>query len=380
MIKKGQNNLVIFNYLVASTVYYVSTAIWGMTNNIRYAGLLFAICANFIILIINNRGVDFSNVIGKNFGFILLLGIYLILASIVKTHETQVTLSSRVWVQTAYLIIPALYAFTLSNLLNKKTLMNLVKYTFLLTLILYIHEIGVVNFLSVSNWSAISFSQSDSAFESSDFSGIFTVSLFYFYWDRFILLNKEKNKIWFCCSMIFAILAWKRLSVVFVVLLWILSKIFDIKKNINKIIPIITGLVFGPITVVYTLFVEGWYNPLNLNVDEFTKGRDYTLKLWANYGYASYGYGSSYELIHRYLEMDLVQMYLEVGCFAVILFGLVYFNLTKKNLFAYMIMLYEFLNMLTASSLPSVFDWSLVLTLIAFSANNKEKYLYGSET
>ena len=378
-MNENENKLVIFNYLLASTIYFICTSIWGMTNNLRYTGLLFAIFTNFVILLFQYYKVGFSNIRGKSLLLILLFGIYVIFASIVRVHKNQVVLSSRVWVQTAYLIIPALYAFTLPNLLNKNTMINLVKYTFFLSCILYIHEIGLSSFLSLSNWASISFSQSDSTFESSDFSGIFAISLFYFYWDRFILLNKRNNRLWFWLSMLFAVLSWKRLSVLFVIFLWGLGKVINIRKNIKRAIPIITGVLFGFITFGYTLFVEGIYNPLNLNVFEFTKGRDYILKLWANYGYMSYGYGSSYELLHRYLEMDLVQMYLEIGIIAVILFGIVYFNLTKKSLFAYMIMVYEFLNMLTASSLPSVFEWCLILTLIVFVTNYKDKYLNVNE-
>lgn len=373
-MNKKENKLVIFNYLLASTVYFICTSIWGMTNNLRYAGLFLAIFTNFLILFFQYYKVSLNKLVGKNLFFILLLGIYLIFASVVKVQRNQVMLSSRVWVQTAYLIIPALYAFTLPNLLNKRIIISLVKYTFLLSCILYIHEIGVGSFFSISNWTSISFSQSDSTFESSDFSGVFTISLFYFYWDRFILLNKKNNRIWFWLSMFFAILSWKRLSVLFILLLWGLGKAIDIKSNIKRIIPILTGILFGFVTIIYTLFVEGRYNPFNLNVYEFTKGRDYTLKLWANYGYMSYGYGSSYQLLNRYLEMDLVQMYLEVGIVAVVLFGIVYFNLTKKSLFAYMIMVYEFLNMLTASSLPSVFEWCLILTLMVFVTNYKGNY------
>lgn len=374
MIKYGEK-LVIFNYLIASTVYFVSTAIWGMTNNIRYAGLLFAICANFVIFLFEYFKVDIRSIRGKDLALILVFAVYLIFASIVVVQKNRAVLSSRVWVQVTYLIIPALYTFTLVNLLSTNVMIKLIKYTFVLTFILYINKIGLANFFSISNWTAISFSQSDSAFESSDFAGVFTISLFYFYWDRFVLLNKNNNRIWIWASVILSILAWKRLSVVFVLLLWGLGKYIDIKAEIRRTIPIITGILFGFITALYTLFVEGKYNPFNLNIYEFTKGRDYILRLWANYGYISYGYGSSYELIHRYLEMDLVQMYLEVGIVAVILFGIVYFYLVKKSFFAYMIMLYEFLNMLTASSLPAVFEWCLILTLIIFAANQKDEYL-----
>ena len=374
MIKSG-DKLVIFSYLVASTIYFISTAIWGMTNNIRYAGLLFAIFLNFVILIVDRYKSSFSSFKGKDLIFILLLGFYLVLASILRVQKNQVVLSSRVWIQVSYLIIPALYSFTLTNLLDRRTMINLVKYTFILACILYIHEIGIASFFSINNWTSISFSQSDSNFESSDFSSVFTISLFYFYWDRFVLLNRNSKRIWIWASIIFAILSWKRLSVVFVIFLWGIGKFIDIKGTIKRIIPIITGVLFGIATVIYTSFVEGYYNPLNLNISEFTKGRDYILKMWSSYGYMSYGYGSSYKILNRYLEMDLVQMYLEVGIIAVIFFGLVYFNLTKKSFFAYAIMLYEFLNMLTASSLPAVFEWCLILTLIIFSADQKDEYL-----
>lgn len=379
MILRKNNRLTIFFYLLASSVYYVSTSIWGMTNNIRYAGLLLAIFEGFLTLLIRHINVGFKELRGKNLFWIFILSAYLILASIVTVHHNEVLMSSRVWIQTSYLLIPALYAFVLVNLLSHEVLLDLMKYTFLLVLVLYIHEIGIANFFSLSNWTSISFSQSDSSFESSDFSGIFTTSLFYFFWSRYILKEEKHTKFFFWLSLIFAVLSWKRLSVVFVIFLWIFGKWSDINKEISKIIPIVTGLIFGPITMVYTLFVKGEFNPFNLNISEFTKGRNYILSLWANSGYLSYGYGSSYLIVHRYLEMDLVQMYLEVGILAVSLFGLCYFNLTKKSLFAYMIMLYEFLNMLTASSLPSVFEWALILTLIIKSSGERNAYLDGSK-
>lgn len=146
MILRKNNRLTIFFYLLASSVYYVSTSIWGMTNNIRYAGLLLAIFEGFLTLLIRHINVGFKELRGKNLFWIFILSAYLILASIVTVHHNEVLMSSRVWIQTSYLLIPALYAFVLVNLLSHEVLLDLMKYTFLLVLVLYIHEIGIANF------------------------------------------------------------------------------------------------------------------------------------------------------------------------------------------------------------------------------------------
>lgn len=151
----------------------------------------------------------------------------------------------------------------------------------------------------------------DSVFESSTFTLLFIVAFLYFYY--FILKQKNENKLFFWLSFCFAILGWKRLGVIFVICMVLILPILKIKKNILRWIPLLTGIGFGIVTVYYTRFMQGTFNPLNLNVYQFSTGRDYILSLWKQFGYVSYGYGSSYEIIHRYLELDLVQMYLEVG-------------------------------------------------------------------
>lgn len=371
--RKYKGNITVIFFLIAATIYYISSALWGMTNNLRYLGIFIAIiqgCCSFLFKYYNK---SLAFIKGKNIIYILILVCYLIIASIIISKDNEVIMSSRVWVQTSYILIPAIYAFLLCNLLNWNTIVSCVEYTLFLSVLLYIINVGPATFFSLSSWTSISFADSDSNFESASFSGIFTIAMFFLYRNNFVLKEDTlKDRMFFWISLIFAILAWKRLSVVFVLFLYFLGKFLNLNKKINKIVPIFTGIFFGLITEPYTFFLEGYYNPFNINVYQFTKGRDYILKLWSNYGYMSYGYGSSYELIHRYLELDLVQMYLEVGLFAVILFGLCYFSLVKNNLFAYVIMLYEFFNMLTASSIPSVFEWVLVIVLIVFSAE-KEK-------
>lgn len=362
-INKKERITILF-YLIAATIYYISSSIWGMSNNFRYMGMLAAIVQGVISILYKYRNKGLKYVKGKNLIWILFLYFYLIVTSIIRVRSNGGILSARVWVQTGYILIPALYAFCLINLLSLDTILTLVKYTFVLGAVLYIIKTGPANFFSLANWKSFTFSNpdADSVFESSTFTLLFIVAFLYFYY--FILKQKNENKLFFWLSFCFAILGWKRLGVIFVICMVLILPILKIKKNILRWIPLLTGIGFGIVTVYYTRFMQGTFNPLNLNVYQFSTGRDYILSLWKQFGYVSYGYGSSYEIIHRYLELDLVQMYLEVGVGAVVLFGLCYFNLTKRSLFAYIVMLYQFLNMLTASSLPSVFEWGLVLVLI----------------
>lgn len=365
-IKKNEQVTIIF-YLIASSIYYISSTIWGMSNSLRHVGILLAIVQGFISVVFKYRNKDIKKIKGKNLLWIFFFYLYLIFASIMVVKENSGILSNRVWIQTGYILIPALYAFCLINLLSFETILELIKYTFILGIVLYIIKTGPTAFFSLSNWKALSFSSpdTDAIFESSTFTMLFIVSYFFFYYYKILKnQNNKNNKIFFYFALFFSILGWKRLGVVYVIFMLLLLPVLKKNKKIFRIVPLGTGILFGIVTAYYTKFMQGIFNPLNLNVYQFSTGRDYILSLWKQYGYVSYGYGSSYEIIHRYLELDLVQMYLEVGIVAVVLFGLCYFNLTKKSLFAYIVMVYEFLNLLTASSFPSVFEWVLVLVLI----------------
>ena len=86
-------------------------------------------------------------------------------------------------------------------------------------------------------------------------------------------------------------------------------------------------------------------------------------------GYLSYGYGTSMLVIGRYLEMDLVEIYMELNIFCLIIFIYSYFNICKKNIYANIIMIYVLANMLTASSLPWQISWVIMMINISFIVN-----------
>lgn len=87
--------------------------------------------------------------------------------------------------------------------------------------------------------------------------------------------------------------------------------------------------------------------------------------------YMSYGYGSSMVLIGRYLEMDLVQIYMELNIIAVFAFSYVYFKIAGENVYSILVMTYAFFNMLTASSLPGSLSWIVAFLTIASVSSDK---------
>lgn len=277
-INKKERITILF-YLIAATIYYISSSIWGMSNNFRYMGMLAAIVQGVISILYKYRNKGLKYVKGKNLIWILFLYFYLIVTSIIRVRSNGGILSARVWVQTGYILIPALYAFCLINLLSLDTILTLVKYTFVLGAVLYIIKTGPANFFSLANWKSFTFSNpdADSVFESSTFTLLFIVAFLYFYY--FILKQKNENKLFFWLSFCFAILGWKRLGVIFVICMVLILPILKIKKNILRWIPLLTGIGFGIVTVYYTRFMQGTFNPLNLNVYQFSTGRDYILSL-----------------------------------------------------------------------------------------------------
>lgn len=158
-INKKERITILF-YLIAATIYYISSSIWGMSNNFRYMGMLAAIVQGVISILYKYRNKGLKYVKGKNLIWILFLYFYLIVTSIIRVRSNGGILSARVWVQTGYILIPALYAFCLINLLSLDTILTLVKYTFVLGAVLYIIKTGPANFFSLANWKSFTFFKS----------------------------------------------------------------------------------------------------------------------------------------------------------------------------------------------------------------------------
>ena len=71
--------------------------------------------------------------------------------------------------------------------------------------------------------------------------------------------------------------------------------------------------------------------------------------------------------------MDLIQIYMEIGLFALCIFSVIYFWLVRNNTYALILMIYSFGNMLTASSLPSSLGWILTFVLISVISSEESQ-------
>ena len=172
-------------------------------------------------------------------------------------------------------------------------------------------------------------------------------------------------------SFIFNMMCFKRMGMLFSLFICLFIKKKNAEKNIPKFIYILLPIVFGILTVYYTKFVSGELDLFGINVYKFTTGRNYIMSLWSRTGYCSYGFGTALLVIGRYLEMDLVEIYLELGLLITIIFCFVYINISNKKLYSFLIIIFGMMGLLLSSSLPSLLTWILCFINISYLQCNE---------
>lgn len=369
--ESGMLGLFILSIIIFMGV-LVFIGVGGSGDDIRYIGLIITVMYGTLTLVIRKKRVISNVGIGNEIKGIYFVAALFFVLSVIQAKKVGHSVATRTYVQIFLILMPAIMSFLLLNLLSKESIHIIFRITLVFSVIFYFIEIGPAIFLEISNWSAISYQKSYSPFESSYFSGYFFILFIYFY---YIVKEKKTNNYYDKClfgvSLVFSIVSFKRLSILYTVLLLLLGRFFNFKRVLPRFLPLFSAVGFTVITQVYCEFVKGNINLFDINVYTFTTGRDYILSLWAQYGFFSYGYGSSYEVIGRYLEMDLVQIYLEIGVIALFAFSYCYFNIGKGNYYSYIIVVYAFLNMLTASSIPDPLAWTLMILVISGTSTGK---------
>ena len=376
--KKG-NLITAFIYGIYIISYLTVLIIYGMGTsvaNIRYYLLFGAtILAGLILLLKKEK----NKIYGKSILTIVALSMFLLIMSYIKAKSVGMPLAMRTYIQISLILLPALYSFELINLFSIKSINRLMKFTLFILIIMYMLEPkhNIIQFLSLKNWLAIDFFHSISFTESNVCSESFLqLFLFFLFFsdaqDDELSINKKNNKICLIISLIFTILSFKRLGVVFAIIMIFVKKFVDIRAEISKKYILVLSIVFTLLTYFYTKIMMGqMFN--NIDLFSLTTGRNYILSLWEAKNYFSYGYGTSLLVINRYLEMDLLQVLLELNIISVFIFCFCYFRVAKKSLYSFLIMFYAFSNMLTASSLPYSLGWILLfITVFCISSDKCE--------
>lgn len=231
--------------------------------------------------------------------------------------------------------------------------------------------------LTPSNILSISFLNSYSPFEGIGNADGFFVLFFYY------AINKKKSMKWI--SFILLFLSFKRLHVVFAVMLIILQPFFEKNKDkkVNSLIFYLTIAFFLVSPSVLSLICnnnfENWfYNEFGMKLDAFTMGRVTTLNYVIDSNRTNLGLGSISDflakarMINPYLADDLhndiMRIYLEGTVVSLWLMVVNYFSLTKRNLYNYLMVLFAFLVMFSSHILTTCIFW--IFAFLFIMSNN----------
>lgn len=231
--------------------------------------------------------------------------------------------------------------------------------------------------LTPSNILSISFLNSYSPFEGIGNADGFFVLFFYY------AINKKKSMKWI--SFILLFLSFKRLHVVFAVMLIILQPFFEKNKDkkVNSLIFYLTIAFFLVSPSVLSLICnnnfENWfYKEFGMKLDAFTMGRVTTLNYVIDSNRTNLGLGSISDflakarMINPYLADDLhndiMRIYLEGTVVSLWLMVVNYFSLTKRNLYNYLMVLFAFLVMFSSHILTTCIFW--IFAFLFIMSNN----------
>lgn len=270
--------------------------------------------------------------------------------------------STSVLVELVKLAIPVILAYAMLNALSAKALYRCMVGVLLVSMLGYLltlaHE-GV----GLSDIMASNFENSESASESSTFSGIFLVLTFYFAFFR-------QRKAWLVLSALFCIITFKRLAVVAALFALVVSFFaprlmrIEVPRGVIVALRLLTILAAALWTWMLmpeqqTLFVRLFGD----TPSHFSMGRSEVLAYLVNSGFQSYGFGSANEVAKAVFaapfEMDLTKIAIELTPAVMVAFVWLFWGVAGTSLWGVVIIGYFMVNMITSDSLTSNFCLTL---------------------
>ncbi len=354
--KKGLNWIIDASCVLFYFVYDVLLNIYGMgdqNSQARYFLLAAISVLTFPLFMLCRKKVAKANG-NKGVKYIVLTALSFLAISLAICSEQGVGMPFRVYTQISLFLLPALYAYMYIKVSTKERIMRVLKIITCSSIVLYFCEPNhpFLSFFDPETYKRVNLFRFVSFTESSHFSDVFT-QLYIIFNYMHLKNNDDRNiKKYKNISLIFALLSFKRLSIAFVIATELFSR-FYYNKNSKRWMAYAAVIVLVIATVLYSNLLKGMFSEVSYEqVFDVTSGRNYILSLWGDVNYKSYGYGSSMLFIGRYLELDLVQIYMEIGIFALILFLYSYYKCSGDKMYNFVTTSYVLLNMLTASSLP----------------------------
>jgi hypothetical protein len=370
--------LIVFSSLAYTNSVYVARGfVDDPLVNAKYFIMSFGIVIGIIQLIYKNKNQkptlhftkEFVEVIVLIFSFLLIS----LTLSLLREQFTQQTI-----IELFKMLIAILYAFCVLNTIDYPDFYKCMVVILFVSLYCYILEIGINKF-SIINLESVSYFSSYSPFESS------MASSFSILCCTFFMYFKEKP-IYKILSLLFVFLTFKRLSIVYAILLLIFTTFFDVNRRISKNWINILKISFVLLTLIYYALMLPQNQQLFSSIFhssqfEFSMGRSRFLANLSDY--QSFGFGSTTQYLGKNMEMDLIKILLELSIVGLILFISIIWDVCGTNFYNVFFMFYIFMNMLTSHSLGNPFSWALSYILIGYISvfgnsyyrNHKLKYL-----
>lgn len=345
------------------SIYVANKIEHGLMINLKYVTLFMGmgICLLQILYSKKNNFINFNSLVFtkelNKILFVIVIFLFISLCiSLVTGNFTYNTIT-----ELLKLAIPVIYAFLILNTLKFKDIYNCMVFVLIFALVGYILELGIQTF-TISNIKLISYADSYSPFES-HYSASISISLC-----AFFMYFREKPLFKYI-SLIFVLLTFKRLSVIFAILLFILPKFLNPDAKVGRKINFIFKLYFIFMIFSYYLILQPDFSILfeqffNSNTDDFTMGRSAFLQTILDSGYSSYGFGSTTDFLGKSMEMDLIKIYIELSIIGLIFFVNNYWDISGRHLYCFVFLLYVLVNLLTSHSLTSSFSWILIYIII----------------
>ncbi len=241
----------------------------------------------------------------------------------------------------------------------------------------YFLEMYLSGNMNVSAIKSISIKDSYSPFESHYFSGLSVGLAAYFSY-----FNKDKK--WTILSFIFCFFTFKRIIILFAIILLFLPIVkTDLRVKSGNTIAFIMTAIFSLLGIGYTYMLMPQnisvldsltIHYFGLSITKLVMARDHLLGNLIYSGFVRAGIDSTF-LFSKDIEMDLVRLFLELGVAGVFAIVLYFWMLAKDNYFSYMFMLSIMMNLLFSHSIHSTLGWILkyIVILGILLDNNSEK-------
>ncbi|MFD1466070.1 hypothetical protein ACFQ4L_08340 [Lapidilactobacillus mulanensis] len=269
--------------------------------------------------------------------------------------------------KSVYFIYSAfLYGFLLLNIYSREEINQLVKWFFLLVMILYLFEYYPV-LIVADNYMQINFFNSYSPFESSAFSA-------YFYGCMMFFTLATTNKKLSLLSIAFNLLSFKRVNVIFSIIFFVISLsrwgYFRVKKWILyllivlfTIIPAVEYQLMTPSVIEKIASYLGF-----TDVHGLLMGRDRYFFEVINSNYRAAGFSSATNRLQQLsghgMEMDGLSTYMEMGILGTSIFSFGFWKFSGSVFRNIFVMFVFFVNYLTSSQLGDTYSLLLLFLTV----------------